>query len=202
VATLDLQNQAGFGLDGHLVTTVETPKQPIFKGFGPAGLSALMEAARHDTASLRMLTKANLSLNRIGDEGMGHLAAALAAGAFPSIVQILLYRNEFGNDGIQALARGLAAKEQCPALRDIYLGLTPVKIASISEETRAAVAAAGCKATIKDGVMANTEGCAVHFAATGPGFKYTMEQSYLGVVGAGMGSTMQQQNNAVLHTVG
>lgn len=200
VRTLNLQNQVGYGLDGQLTSTVPVPKEPAFKGFTVAGFSALMEAARVDLGGLNALVNADFSQNKIGDDGMDHLAAALAAGAFPSLATLKLYRNKFGNAGIQALARGLATKEKIPALRNVYVGLTPQKLEEISDETKAAIQAAGCKGTIKDGVFANTEGCAVHLAAIGPGHSYTMEQSGLGMMGAGVGGSALDQQ--LLKTVG
>jgi len=200
VRTLNLQNQTGYGLDAQLVSTVPVPKEPAFKGFTVAGFSALMEAARVDIGGLNALVNADFSQNKIGDDGMDHLAAALAAGAFPSLAMLKLYRNKFGNVGIQALARGLAAKEKVPALRNVYVGLTPQKLAEISDETKAAIQAAGCKGTIKHGVRANNEGCAVHLAAIGPGFDYTMEQSGMGLMGQGMGGGALDQH--LLKTTG
>ena len=64
------------------------------------------------------------------------------------------------------LARShLALTRSRLVLTRAHLGLARSQLEEISDETKAAIQAAGCKGTIKDGVFANTEGCAVSEAA-------------------------------------
>ena len=169
VRSINLQNQLGYGPDGHQVKSVEVTAQPTFHGdgFGVAGLSAFMEVARLDRG-LPALERMNLSMNKIGDDGLTtdwQIASALAAGAFPQLVEIKLYRNEFGDAGIQALAHAFATPHA--TLRNVYLGMTPKKRASLDPGSKAALEAAGCVLTETD-TLANQAGCAVHLAAIGP----------------------------------
>jgi len=178
VRTLNLQNQPGFGMEAHLVSQVERPPNGLFHGrhFGSTGFAALMEAARIG-GGLPLLTRMNLAMNYIDDGCMEALAAALAVGAFPSLILVKLYRNPFGDRGIQALARALGTPGARPALVDVYLGMTPNQIASLSPDSKAALEAAGCAVTTDDQGKAGSDvlraqtsqgrPCSVHFAATG-----------------------------------
>ena len=55
-------------------------------------LAAALEHA-HAQGSLKALEKLDLQYNKIGDEGMRHLADALARGAAPALKRLELYRN-------------------------------------------------------------------------------------------------------------
>lgn len=56
------------------------------------------------------LTMCDLSSNAFGDAGVAALGAALAGGAVPRLRSLYLDRVDGGNDGVVALARGVAAR--------------------------------------------------------------------------------------------
>lgn len=169
VTSLNLQNQVGYHLDGQQTSTVELPRSPAYGEhcFGPVGFQALMTAIRLGPGMPALLSM-NLSMNRLGDAGMEALSAALASGKLPKVAEIRMYRNNIGDKGVRALARACATPDALPALSNVYLGMTPSELKSVTPEAKAALQSAGCTVTEESSVDKGAFGSrTVHLAATG-----------------------------------
>ena len=70
-----------------------------------------------------------LEHNEIGDEGMRHLAEALANGAAPALKELSLVSNKIGDEGLRHLGNALA-RGAAPALKRLVLDDNPASEAA------------------------------------------------------------------------
>jgi hypothetical protein len=83
-------------------------------GWGVEEARRLAAALEHATAqgALKSLEVLDLNSNKIGDEGLRHVADALARGAAPALKDLTVWGNKIGDEGMRhlgsALARGAA----------------------------------------------------------------------------------------------
>ena len=91
-------------------------------GWGDEEASRLAVALEHasEQGVLKDLTGLDLSNNKIGDEGMRHLADAFTRGAAPALKTLNLYANKIGDEGMRPLGDALA-RGGAPALEMIVL---------------------------------------------------------------------------------